>query len=544
MPKKNLLIMILILLLSVTAFLVLTLMERRPPRLEELSQLLSEPGDRIEITGRRFGENRALSEVYFDDRQLNLSHIETWSDDTVTILVPPFSNSALVTVETVHGRSNPLVLYNINDFPSFSMEPFLPELPYIEFIDPSEGGCGTYVTIEGSNFGDNRRSSSLLINGKKDNRLAFFDIPLEKDFITLSEENYISWDMNRISFYIPEGVESGFLYIKTDRGYSNPIYFDVTERGAEETLRDPITYQFSQTVLIDRVGGWEDNSLFLWLPLPPNEGNQRKISLLSESCKPFLYRGDLTLYRFDNLLSGDTRELTRQFTATLYERQLTVDSSEIPSSYDRTQPLYKKYTAETDAYPLSNGNLKNRASSGAGGYKNPYNKAKALYNYLLARLSWQEEGVEGSPLAVIDGRKGNTADYARALTALYRSQGLPAREVRGLLIDRENNKVSRHTWVEVYFERVGWFPVDPALADGAVKMDEYGRNFFWGGLSAGHLAFSRGEITCGALDDRSIERKVANNYSDQVVHEEKMGNLAYYRSTWFLPEIISIYGEK
>ena len=202
--------MALFLLLTVGAFLFFSFMNRQPPRLDEMSKLLSEPGDRIELTGRRFGDNQALSEIYFDDRQLNLSHIESWSDDSVSILVPPFSNSALVTVETQHGKSNSLVLYNVNDFPSFSLEPFLPELPYIEFIDPSEGGCGTLVTIEGSNFGDNRRSSTLLINGKKDNHLAFFDTPRPENFITLSGEDYVSWNMNRISFYIPKGWSRDF----------------------------------------------------------------------------------------------------------------------------------------------------------------------------------------------------------------------------------------------------------------------------------------------------------------------------------------------
>ncbi|MDC7224928.1 MAG: transglutaminase domain-containing protein [Spirochaetales bacterium] len=534
--------MTLFLLLSVAAFSAFTLMDRRPPRLEELSRLLSDPGDRIDITGRRFGESRALSEVYFDDRQLNLSHLESWSDDTITILVPPFSNSALVTVETEHGKSNPLVLYNRDDFPSFSLEPFLPELPYIEFIDPSEGGCGTLVTIEGSNFGDNRRSSSILINGKKDNRLAFFDTPREKDFITLSSEDYVSWNMNRISFYIPERVESGFLYIKTDRGFSNPIYFDVTQRGDEEILGEEVRYQFLQSLLIDRVGAWEGNSLFLWMPQPSEEAHQQSVSLISESVEPFLTRGDRTLYRFDNLQSGDEFTLSRQFTVSLRDRRLIINPSVIPLSYDSSRELYKTYTASTEEYPLSNRTLKNRASYGAGGYKNPYSKARAIYQFLLARLSWQEQGVDGSPLAVIDGRKGNTDDYVRALISLYRSQGLPAREVRGVLIDEDREGVRPHCWVEIYLERVGWFPVDPALADGAWPMDGYGSDYFWGGVTDRHLAFSRGEEECGSLDDRTVRIKWDDHYSKQTVHEEKRGNLSYYRSRWELPEIVDVFG--
>ncbi len=544
MPKKNFLLMALFLLLSVGAFLFFTIMNRQPPRLDEMSKLLSEPGDRIELTGRRFGENQALSEIYFDDRQLNLSHIESWSDDTISILVPPFSNSALVTVETQHGRSNSLVLYNRIDFPDFSLEPFPPELPYIEFLDPSEGGCGTLVTVEGSNFGDNRRNSSLLINGKKDNHLAFFDTPQPRNFITLSSEDFVSWNMNRISFYIPEGVESGFLYIKTDRGYSNPIYFDVTERGSSSERTNRVRYQMEQRILVDRVGAWAGNSLFLWVPLPPEEEHQRNISLISESHAPFLNRDGVTLYRIDDLASGDEILLSRQFSADLYDRRVLCDPDRIPLSYDTARGLYREYTAETDAYPLSNRTLRNRAVSGSGGYRNPYAKARALYDYLLDRLSWQEEPVEGSPVDVIEGRKGSTADYARALVALCRSQGLPAREVRGILLDRVTGVGQEHVWVEIYFERVGWFPADPALADGALPLDGYGRDFFWGGLTNRHLAFSRGTRDCGDLDDRTLRVVLPGSYSAQTVHEERLGNLSYYRSRWELPRIVTAYGEE
>ncbi len=532
--------MSLLLLLSVAAFFIFSMMNRRPPRLDELSKLLSEPGDRIEITGRRFGNDRALSEVYFDDRQLNLSHIETWSDGTVTILVPPFSNSALVTVETEHGRSNPLVLYNVNDFPSFSLEPFLPELPYIEFIDPSEGGSGTLVTIEGSNFGDNRRNSTIMINGKKDNHLAFFDTPRPKDFITLSSEDYVSWNMNRIAFYVPEGVESGFLYINTDRGYSNPIYFDVVERGGVAGRENPVRYQFLQSVEIDRVGAWEDNTLFLWMPQPPEDGHQRNISLLSESADPFLTRENQTLYRFDELFSGQSLKLSRQFVADLYDRRIVCDPPSIPLEYDRNRVLYGEYTADKPEYGLADRTLRNRAAYAAGGYRNPYSKAKAIYDFLVSRISWQEESTGGTALDVVDGRVGNAADYARALTALFRSQGLPAREVRGVLIDRESGAVRSHAWVEIYFERTGWFPCDPALADGAWEMEGYDSDYYWGGVTNGHLAFSRGEVDCGELDDRTVRKKWNDHYSNQTVHEEKLGNIAYYRSRWPLPEIVDI----
>jgi hypothetical protein len=536
--KRNLLIMGLLMLVSLFSFAFFAYMNRRPPLIEELSVLLTEPGERIEINGRRFGDNRSLSDVFFNDRKLNLSHVESWSDNTISLMVPSFTNSTLVTVKTEYGVSNSVVLYNKNDFPQFSLAPFLPELPYIEYIDPSEGGCGTQVFVRGTNFGDNRRNSRIIVSGKKDNHLAFFETPREEDFITLGKDDYYLWSMNEISFYIPEGVESGFLYISTDRGFSNPIYFDVTQRGAESFLANTVTYQLEQQVQIDQIGAWEGNSLFLWVPLPAESARQKSISLLSENIKPYLTRENQTLYRFDELKSGSRVELNRQFTLQASELKLRVNSSEIPLSYNKERVLYKEFTSATETYPVNDRTIRNRAISASSGYVHPYEKALSIYNYLLNRLSWQNESAGQNVLTTIDGRNGNTGNYTSAFVTLLRASGIPAREVSGILLKGENLEPEMHKWVEIFFERVGWFPVDPVLGDTDGLPWEGNRDFFWGGITERHIAFSRGETFCPTLDDRGIPVKLTDSYSNQSVHEESKGNLSFYRTLWSLPRVV------
>ena len=544
--NKNLLIMGLLILISLFSFTFFSYMNRRPPHIDELSSLLSEPGERVEISGRRFGENRSLSDVFFSDRPLNLSHMEDWEDNSISIVVPPFRGSALVTVETEYGKSNPVVLYNKNDFPQFSLAPFLPELPYIEYIDPSEGGCGTLVHVRGTNFGDNRRNSRIIVNGKSDNHLAFFDLPKEEDFISLGSEDYYLWSMNEISFYIPEGVESGFLYISTDRGFSNPIYFDVTQRGAQTKLSQRVVYQFEQRVKIDQVGAWKGNSLFLWVPLAAESSRQSRISLIGENKSPYYHKDNQTLYRYDELISGEEIEMIRQFTLEVSREKIEGSGNDIPLLYDRNRSLYKTYTASTPSYPLTSRTLRSRAASASAGYRNPYDKANSIYRYLTGRVSWQEESAGEDPLKLIDGRKGNTRDYTSALVTLLRASGIPAREVSGILLVGEYFESIPHKWVEIYFERVGWFPVDPALGDtdGRPWDGEEERSFFWGGLTNRHISFSRGLSDIPSLDDRGERVLLKESYSQQTVHEEAKGNLAHYRSTWYLPQLIYRIGEK
>ncbi|MBN2626889.1 MAG: hypothetical protein JXA95_09510, partial [Spirochaetales bacterium] len=113
--------------------------------------------------------------------------------------------------------------------------------------------------------------------------------------------------------------------------------------------------------------------------------------------------------------------------------------------------------------------------------------------------------------------------------------------VKGVLLNREEGTSRIHNWVEVYFERVGWFPVDPAMGDGALTLEGYDPEYFWGGITNSYLAFSRGVVDCGELDDRSEKKMIGDTYSNQSVYEEKLGNLPYYRSRWDLPLIINTY---
>lgn len=528
--------MILLLILFVSAFIFFFYMGRRPPHIDELSALLAKPGDRVEISGCLFGDTHTLSDVYFNDRPLNLSLVEEWRSNAIKIVVPSFSNSALVRVETEYGMSNAMILYNEDDFPQFSLTPFLPELPYIEYIDPSEGGCGTLVTIKGSNFGENRKSSRIIVNGKEDNHPAFFDIPDERNYIILNDGDYKSWSMKEISFYIPEGVESGFLYISTDRGYSNPIYFDVTQRSGRKELGRSVTIQFEQEAIIDRVGAWANNTLFLWLSKPSPSWRQKGITLLGENGLPYLERDNLSLYALEEIRSGEEYRISRQFLLTAYDSRVIWDDAVSPIPYDRERGLYKEYSSATGEYPANDRTLRNRAALGAAGYRNLYMIARSLNSYLVNRLSFQEEPVQGEVLEVIDGRKGNVRDYVRALITLLRASGIPAREVRGILLTGEEYQPVPHSWVEIYFERLGWFPVDPVLADNPNLLDDarYDGDYFWGGLTHRHIAFSRGIETCPALDDEGVVKNVPL-YSKQTIHEEAQGNISFYRSRWPLP---------
>jgi transglutaminase-like putative cysteine protease len=67
-----------------------------------------------------------------------------------------------------------------------------------------------------------------------------------------------------------------------------------------------------------------------------------------------------------------------------------------------------------------------------------------------------------------DGKEGFCTQFATSMALLLREQGIPARVVYGATTGREAGPdeyvvtgSNMHTWVEVYFPGVGWYPFDP-----------------------------------------------------------------------------------
>jgi hypothetical protein len=77
------------------------------------------------------------------------------------------------------------------------------------------------------------------------------------------------------------------------------------------------------------------------------------------------------------------------------------------------------------------------------------------------------------PAQVVAGQAGSPLGLARAVVALAGQAALPARVAQGLQHDGLTGKVAAaHAWAEVQLPRLGWTPLDPALALRQGRADE------------------------------------------------------------------------
>jgi transglutaminase-like putative cysteine protease len=104
----------------------------------------------------------------------------------------------------------------------------------------------------------------------------------------------------------------------------------------------------------------------------------------------------------------------------------------------------------------------------------------SLYQYTAAFLPATDPPGPQDALSVLTARRGTSLGRARALVALLRAAGVPARLVGGLRLEKGAEKRATNSWVEAWGGR-GWIPLDPT------------RGFF-ATLPNTYLALYRGDL--------------------------------------------------
>jgi transglutaminase-like putative cysteine protease len=96
----------------------------------------------------------------------------------------------------------------------------------------------------------------------------------------------------------------------------------------------------------------------------------------------------------------------------------------------------------------------------------------ALYQYVAAMLTAADATKPQDAASVLAARRGTGIGRARALVALLRAAGVPARLASGLRLEKTPEKRATTTWVEAW-NGDGWVPLDPAAGLYGVLPDTY-----------------------------------------------------------------------
>lgn len=161
-------------------------------------------------------------------------------------------------------------------------------------------------------------------------------------------------------------------------------------------------------------------------------------------------------------------------------------------------------------------------------YNTPYEKASAIENYLKKNYPYDlntsklPKRTDFVDYFMFTEKKGYCSYFATAMAVMCRIVGVPSRYVEGFFVfNRQPDggytyilNSDSHSWVELYFDSVGWVPFDPTPGNPSAAMDmstaKGGRNNYE----------SKDDTTIGKNnenlneDEKGIKNKRINNKED------------------------------
>jgi hypothetical protein len=517
----------------------------KEPVIGGIEPKIAEPGGVLVITGENFGEDRGL--VSISGLVPVASAYLEWSARRIRIRIPEEAPSGLIYVITGKGQSEGVLFTNKKDIPVVLRRTGGTEKPYIDSLSPERSPVGSRITITGGNFGYNRDSAEVCFTWAPTAEAGAGLAAPKSQYISASAQDfdYEDWSDREICVRVPAGAGSGALMVRTERGESNTLYFELDQSIGRRIFKDKRTYTLLSSVDIRNTSRKAGGGLYLWIPRIQESPSQRNVQLLRQepSAEIENYNG-LMLFYLKEPLRGTPYRMSQTFILDRYALETRIDAGRVQPDYDTERPLYKAYTASNVFTPAADPEIAAAVRASGGGESNPYVRARRLYNFVLARLNHSQEKKYTPAAAGLKGKAGDSYTYATLYVAMLRNAGIPARTIAGYIIT-EDNAALPHFWTEFYLENFGWTPADPCLGDRAAPanfpLPPAPADYFFGGITNRHIAFSRGILQAKRVSPYGKLVDQQEMHSLQTIYAEALAPLESYSGTWNNLQVIGSY---
>ena len=530
------------------AFVLFAGCKAQTPVIHAIYPQIGKMGEPVIITGAFFGSERDESYVTVAGAQPTSMSYLGWKDNEITVRIPEFGEAGLIYVHVKGRRSNGALFANQATLPTQVQGGETGTGPRIISVTPQSGAIGALVNISGTGFGSSRGNGGVFFSW---NAQTSASAPVEArvhEFTEVSETEfgYELWTDREIRVRVPDGAISGNVEVRTERGNSPPLVFDLAGRSGIKTFRDKRSYTVSYSVNVKIGEAEEPNTMYLWIPQPATSAAQRDMELLFSSMEPFIekYRG-VSLYKLDNLTAKSDIQLRLSWKVNVYSVETAVQSQSIRQELDT--PIHDAYTQSSPQLPADDPRIRNQAAAILGRERNPYIKAQRIYEWITGEnFIWQDH-VDGDIFSVLETKQTDSYLTALLYCTLLRSADIPCQPVAGVLVSR-NRQTMNHYWAEFWVDGFGWIPVDPAMGAEAIpapfnifNIYDDSANFYFGNIDSQRIAFSRGFTSLSLMDPRGRTVAYSRSYSLQNIREEVIGGIESYSSLWGDITITGIY---
>ncbi len=542
-PLLRVIILLTLVLTLFSVFVYVLSLEDSEPIIIDIYPAVGEAGDVMTITGEHFGRKTAGSSVIIGGIRITTSSYLDWTDTMIKIVLPFNISDGLVYVETRQGRSSPSVFANKKSVPVPIVRDVQTTFPVVDKIRVTNNTIGGIVTIEGSNFGTIRENSQVLFttaDSSSANRKGLVACsPFDKD--------YQFWTDTQIKVRIPEGAISGNVYVKTNNGTSEGHNLTVFQNIGKKLLGTKRTYVLDVTADITDFQADEHATLTLFMPKPITSSSQNEVITLSSEPKPeseFLNTFVQHISQEDVVSHKNVFE--HSFSLDVYSVETNIKENSVRQYSNEVLTYYSDYLQSDLIVPSDNEDLQTLASEIVGNVKNPYTKARLLYEWVLENIEITSilQVADSDITTILNSKKADAYEITILYAALLRVSGIPSIPNAGVLLD-SNLVTKNHWWVEFYVEGIGWVPVDVALASG-LEYDAFQpildkEEYYFGNLDGQHIAFSRGLNNLGQTQINGTKVYRPKTYALQSIWEESTEGVKKYSSYWQNASVLGVY---
>lgn len=339
---------------------------------------------------------------------------------------------------------------------------------------------------------------------------------LEKYFPSLSEEEMLDWEASgELEMRIIDGEKryfsravSNFLRLNSEakkrkerldgKSYDGvedfqqkviPTYFEGGIAGIEPFDKQKIKIIYTVELKPNAVPDGE--LVRCWLPYPRIGPRLSKVDFLHASLPDYQIAPEENSQRSIYMEQAAVKDISTIFSVS-YIIQTAAQWFDIEPEdvkpYDTNSELYLEFTAEQKPHIVFNDKISTLAKTIVGEEKHPLEQVKLLYYWINDNIPWagalEYSVMESIPDYVLEHRRGDCGMQTFLFLSMARSLGIPCKWQSGwYLLPQEKNL---HDWAEVYYEGIGWVPVDPSfkLID---SDDKKVKEFYMNGLDSYRL---------------------------------------------------------
>lgn len=252
-------------------------------------------------------------------------------------------------------------------------------------------------------------------------------------------------------------------------GYIPQVVKAAKREGAERGgMVMPVKMKIKYSITVPAGEVPEGEIIRVWMPYPRDNAKHKEIKLLSTSQPDYIISpesyGHKSIYMEQPSRGESQTCFGYELSYTSYNVFFDIKPDEI-KPYNKESQLYRKYTGERETHIIFSDRIRRLTDSIVAEEQNPYLKCVRIFDYISQNYPWSSareySTIENIPEYVLDNKHGDCGEVTLLFLTMARYAGIPTKWQSGWMM--HPGEVNLHDWGEVYFEGLGWVPVDQSF---------------------------------------------------------------------------------